>query len=257
MLRLVINLDRSVDRWQRMDAQFHSLGIPAQRVVGIDAETRDLPLKKISPLGSPEKYFFPRQVSRGEFACYLSHIKCWEALLASNEQWAVIFEDDGLLSRRIKDFILSSDWIPPNIHIIQLHTHYKEWKCRVLPKDFADSKNFHLYNVIDPSYGACCYLIDRKAAQVALDLSQSIAAPVDEFLFNFKSRFTQQFPVMRLNPACVLHNNCAQSVLGVDRYSPKRGYSIRNHLSPKRLYLSAQKKILKHLFCVDVVFTWE
>ena len=258
MLRLVINLDRSLDRWQCMGSQFRKFGIPVQRISAVDAKKENLPLKKIAPLGAPEKYFFPRELSQGEVACYLSHIKCWETLLSSNEQWAVIFEDDALLSERARNFVLSEDWIPLTIHIAQLHTYFKQWRCRTLPKYIPlEEKSSALYNVIEPCYGTCCYIIDREAAKTALELSQRLAAPIDEFLFNYKSPFTQKFPAMRLNPACVFHNDSGHSTLGEKRFSHKTAYSLRNHLSLKRLYWSAKKNFLKKLFCVDTVFTWK
>ena len=257
MLHLVINLDRSPDRWECINSQFQSINVDVQRISAFDAKNEKIPLEKIAPLDSPEKYFFPRQLTPNEIGCYLSHIKCWEALLASEEQWAVVLEDDALLSAHAKDFILSAAWVPPDIHIVQLQTYLKQWKCRTLPKRIDVIGNAHLYNVIEPSFGTCCYMVDREAAKVALDLSKFLAGPVDEFLFNFKSPFTQRFPTIRLNPACVLHNDNVQSTLGESRFSKKQKFSLRNHLSPKRLYLSTKKNLLKRFFCVNTVFTWE
>ena len=258
MLRLIINLDRSIDRWQRMESQFQTLGISSfQRISAIDAKKDELPMDCVAPLGSPKKYFVPRELTRGEVACYLSHIKCWKTLLNSDEHWAVIFEDDIQLSERSKNFILSESWIPPSIHIAQLHTFFELWHCRTFPKYLPLEDGSFLHNVIEPSYGSCCYLIDRKAAKTALDLSQQLAAPLDEFLFNFKSPFTQKFPAMRLNPACVLHNDNGHSTIGEKRFSHKQAYSLRNRLSLKRLYWRVKKKFLEKFVCVDTVFTWK
>ncbi len=257
MLRLIINLDRSIDRWQCMESQFQALGISYQRIPAIDAKNDELPMDCVAPLGSPEKYLTPRELTRGEVACYLSHIKCWKTLLNSDEQRAVIFEDDIELSERSKNFILSESWIPPSIHIAQLHTRREQWCCRTLPKYLPLEDGSFLHNVIESSCGCCCYLIDRKAAKVALDLSQQLAAPVDVLLFNFKSPFAQKFPAMRLNPACALHNDRGHSTIGGKRFSDKQAYSLRNRFSLKRFYWGVRKKFLEKFICVDTVFTWK
>ncbi len=256
MLRLVINLNSAKTRWKNIQSQLKTLDITAQRLPAIDAKKDALPLNKVAPLGHPAKYFFPRELTTGEIACYLSHMKCWETLLESDEQWAAILEDDALLSTRAKNFLESTQWIPPNIHILQLHTFEKRWLCRTA-KTIPLTNGSTLYNVITQSYGACCYLIDRQAAKEALALSRLLAAPVDEFLFNFKSPFTKRYPTMRINPCCVYHNTHATSIIGHDRFSHKNAYSLRNHLSLKRLYLSTKKNFIKKFFCVDTVFTWE
>ncbi len=257
MLRFVINLNRAQERWKNIHSQLENLNIDATRIAAIDAKTDTLPLDRVAPLGHPAKHFFPRKLTKGEIGCYLSHMLCWEALLNSNEEWAAILEDDALLSPRASFFLMSPKWIPSNIHILQLHTYEKMWRCRTMPKHIPLSDGSAIYNVIEPSFGTCCYLIDRKAAKEALVLSSLIASPIDEFLFNFKSPFVQQFPAMRINPCCVFHNDANLSTVGEKRFSRKEPYSLRNHLSLKRLCLSTKKNFIKNFCCVDTVFTWE
>ncbi len=257
MLRFVINLNRSKSRWKNIQLQSEKLDLDIQRIEAIDAKEGILPQDKVAPLGHAAKYFFPRKLSKAEVACYLSHMKCWKALLGSENQWAAILEDDALLSPRAKTFLESEEWIPADIHILQIHTFEKRWKCRTTRKVIPLADGSSLYNVIKPSFGACCYLIDKQAAEKALELSSLLAAPIDEFLFDYKSPFTQLYPTVRLNPACVLHNPSMPSVVGGERFSKGQPYSLRNHLSPKRLYLSMKKHFVNRFFCLDTIFTWE
>lgn len=257
MLRFVINLNRSKDRWENIQQQFKKFDLDIQRIEAIDAKESILPQDKVAPLGHSAKYFFPRELTTTETACHLSHRKCWETFLKSDKNWAAILEDDVLLSPRAKAFLESEDWIPSDIHILQLHTFDKYSHCKTTRKKIPLADGSILYNVITTSFGACCYIIDRQAAEKALTLSSLLAAPVDEFLFNFKSPFTQQFPTMRINPCCALHNSSSPSTIGQDRFSRKKTYSLRNLLSPRRLYLSAEKNILSRFFCADTVFTWK
>lgn len=239
-----------------MESQFDSLGVSAFRVSAVDASSQDYS-RYATPLGSPRKYYSPRELSNGEICCYLSHKRCWERLLASEESWAVVFEDDVRLSRRVKKFGFSSDWIPGGIHIIQLHTCQPKWLCRTLPPNILLSGNDALFRVINHSFGSCAYVIDREAAQYALSLSDKLDSPVDEFLFNFKSPFTRKFPAWRLNPTCVMHNDSFVSCVARKVSLREARYSLLNHLSPKRLYLSAKKNFLQRFCCKNTVFTWE
>ncbi len=120
MLRLVINIDQQTNRWESVESQFLSLGLEVQRVSAIDAKKSTIPWNKVAPLGSFEKFYSPIEMSAPEVCCYLSHMKCWELLLSSNEQWAAVFEDDILLSKHSRSYLLSPDWIPEGIHILQL-----------------------------------------------------------------------------------------------------------------------------------------
>ena len=258
MLRLVINLDREITRWKSVEHQFLPLGIAVQRVSAVDAQKQQIPWSQVVPLGSFEKFYSPIEMSAAEVCCYLSHMKCWERLLNSGERWAAIFEDDILLSKRSRNFLLSSNWIPNGIHILQLHTIEKRWSRKTLPRGISVIDGAQVFRVIKPSNGTCGYLIDRDAAKKALELSKKIAAPVDEFLFDFKSPFTAIYPTRGLNPACVLHNNNQfLSTIEDSRKGNKRFVPIWHRLHPTWLFLSAKENIFKKILGVDTSFKWQ
>ena len=51
--------------------------------------------KKICvPLNNWLKMSWPQELTHTELACYLSHMKCWESLINSEENYACILEDD-------------------------------------------------------------------------------------------------------------------------------------------------------------------
>ncbi len=258
MLRLVINVDHQINRWTLVAEQFLSLGLKIQRVPAVDAKRIPIPWNKVAPLGSFEKFYSPIEMSAPEVCCYLSHMRCWELLLSSNEKWAAIFEDDVLLSNRSKTYLLSPNWVPKGIHILQFHTMEKKWSRKTLPRGIPVIDGAQIFQVIKPTVGACGYLIDREAAEKALELSKRIAAPIDEFLFNFKSPFTAIYPARGLNPACVFHNNIqVPSVVEGERKKMRRRVPLWHRIHPTWLFLSAKENVFKRILGVDTVFTWE
>lgn len=94
----VINLENSRDRLSNVEEQCADVDSPLTVVRAIDGRNQDFSLHQYTDLFSVEKR---SQVSRQltTFACYLSHAKCWETLLKSNETHALIIEDDICLHR--------------------------------------------------------------------------------------------------------------------------------------------------------------
>lgn len=201
MLRLVINLKRSVNRWNAMETQLNQLAIQAERVDAVDG-------RLLLPEEIAEKtrlhYKLGRKMAPGEVGCFLSHRKCWEALLQSNEKYALVMEDDLLLSERSSKFMQSDLWIPEECHLIQLFVFRKQksFLCEKKELDLGDGDK--LWRPIFPTpVGAQAYIISREAAELALQHSQVMQLPSDEFLF-VESPVADRFPCYRLNHAVVM-----------------------------------------------------
>ncbi len=91
MKAYVINLDSRSDRWADVIAQSSLLGLEIQRVSAITSET-----VVVSPF-----------VTRVIAATWQSHQKAMQSFLESNEEYALIMEDD---------FVLSNRWKPELLH---------------------------------------------------------------------------------------------------------------------------------------------
>ena len=116
MLRFLINLKDSKERLSRMQDILGRLDIDFERIEAVNGKAMD-PAKVLEiqyPLN--DLYYrtrFTRLLSPGEVGCYLSHIACWKRLVNSNEQWALIMEDDIIVSSLAGQYMKSCDWIPP------------------------------------------------------------------------------------------------------------------------------------------------
>lgn len=205
MLRFVINLDRSVERWAHMRKTLDKFGweLEVERISAVDG--RKLPSDQLALLQVLDKCLCPRDLTPSEIGCFLSHRKCWKRLVESDQEWALIMEDDIHFSDSALGYLSSSEWIPKGIHLVQLFIHKDPWKARVSKKEFHLPDGRRLLRPIKPTAtGTQAYFISRDAALKALDMSSKLMAPVDEFLFNPLSKFSGLFTVYRLNPAVVI-----------------------------------------------------
>lgn len=201
MLRLVVNLNRSPERWKAIKAQLDCLQIPVERLEAVDGKL--LSEEEVEKLTSSVHFSMGRELGRGEIGCFLSHRKCWKRLLDSDEKYALVMEDDLILSDRSPKFMLSDDWIPDACDLIQLFISPNRKKYVCCHKGCGLVTGDQLWIPVSPTpIGTLAYIISREAAKVALEESQTFNLPVDEFLF-VRSLVAERFPCYRLNHAVV------------------------------------------------------
>lgn len=210
MLRLVINLDESLERYDSMKSKLSTFDLTFERVSAIngqtlDAKTVDYFAKQFS---FSRQILCPRKLSKGEIGCFLSHRTCWDKLCQSNENFALIMEDDIQFSNRSFPYLKDDSWIPKYVDLIQLSTltplpHESKIGAK-LELDSGDS----LIRPLSPiPYGTQAYIISKQAAQFAIQITKNlIPAPVDDFLFNPFSAFSLRYPLFKLNPSIVTHD---------------------------------------------------
>ena len=85
---MVINMDRSVKRLQRMQQRFIELGLPMfERIPGVEYNPQHTyPVKRLT------KYLL-----EADYGCILAHYNAWQAVVNGTHDWVVILEDDTKL----------------------------------------------------------------------------------------------------------------------------------------------------------------
>ena len=92
----VINLDRSPERLSNISAQCKKYNIDFVRIPAFDGSTLDL--EKLAD-DTACRFEMGRSIQPGEVGCFLSHKKALDAFLSSEDEFAVILEDDAILSK--------------------------------------------------------------------------------------------------------------------------------------------------------------
>ena len=83
---LVINLDRSAVRMVEIERQFAGMAVRPRRLSATDGA--------LVPLAAARRLAGRDVVPPGTLGCFMSHVAAWEALLAGEEECALVIEDD-------------------------------------------------------------------------------------------------------------------------------------------------------------------
>lgn len=218
MLKLLINLDRSTDRLNRMKDQLNKLGIEYSRIDALDgSKLSDNQISQITyPLSHYEsKFRFTRELTRGEIGCFLSHRKCWLELVHSNHRFALIMEDDIKISSAAAPYLCSASWLPTDVDICQLSCLRNYLKGKIRPRIIEIDSNIKLVAPLSPPpLGTQCYIISKRAAKLAISLSEKLPAPVDDFLFTLWFDLANKFTIWRTSPTLVIPQQEVESEIG-------------------------------------------
>ena len=184
-----INLARRTDRREFMEGQFDALGIEAVRVDAITPASM--------PAALPDRH---NRHSPVELACNLSHQSIWAAFLAGTAPAAVVFEDDGRLSRRLPALLAAlADGLPDGIDLLKLET------CghgtRLSQRREVRIGAFEARRLVGSHFGTCGYVISRKAAELALADAALNDALIDEYLFTRNGPMIYRARVYQVAPA--------------------------------------------------------
>ena len=194
-----INLDKSVGRRAAMEKQLARAGLPFERFSAVDgnAQAADFFDKHYSASENAKMYFAP--LTKSEIACYVSHLKVCEKILAENLDYAVVLEDDVILSdsfRFVPQILESIE----NWNYIKLIAPFKKRKilstnpvafeihatCNVNLLRTAKSQNdktapisFELVQWRKPPAGTQAYAITKDGAKEFLAKRSRFFRPID------------------------------------------------------------------------------
>lgn len=168
-IAIVISLPRESARRAHARRLLEALPVPGLLLDAVDG--RDL---VGSALASGDERLSPRYpfaLNQAEIGCFLSHRLAWQALLDSEADQALIFEDDALLGPQFRESLDRLLAQPGAWSYVQLHSHRPPAKgapflgCRRLPQVEMVGQ-----------------VVRRRAARALLAASQRFDRPVDSFL---------------------------------------------------------------------------
>jgi GR25 family glycosyltransferase involved in LPS biosynthesis len=192
-----INLASRPDRRQFMQEQFARLGIVAERV---DAATiADVGEDRMAPHIDPRN---PWAMARVEVACVMSHEKAWRAMLDTGQDYAVILEDDAVMSDGMKAFLDPdfSNGLRPEL--VKLETVGERVRLghtvrRVAPR-------FGVHQLLASHMGAGAYIISASMARRALADPRLLRMSVDRYLFTRDGPIIPHRRLYQVDPAPVV-----------------------------------------------------
>jgi len=223
----VINLDRSADRLAVVQAEFARIGIPFERVAGIDAAAG-------APISVP-------RLTEAEVCCFLSHRQCWDAIAYGPDQYGAVFEDDVVFSDDAGAALADDSWIPHDADVVKLETFFNRVR---LGRPVSAVAGYSVRRLLGQHLGACGYILSKQAAARLLRETESFTVPVDVALFSPTQMTTARSTIYQMVPAL-----CLQALFVPERKTPAT--LIQFALPPQR-----EKRVIDRLRVEAIRAIW-
>lgn len=227
----VINLDKDRERLQRIAEQLAATGLDWTRQSAVLG--RALPPEQQDRLLDRERFRRRRGMdpALGELGCYLSHVEVLRAFLASPHRFALVLEDDALLT-------------PALVPVLQgLVDHAERWDMVKLsrvhsgtPRQYLDVAPGHALAVmLSRCTGSSAYLVNRRAAQAYVEGLLPMSLPYNHV---FDQGWTFGLKVRMVTPPPCVHDEDIATTITLDgrrkfpwwRRFSAYGYRLRNEL---------------------------
>ncbi len=186
----LVNLDRHPERLSYMRGVLHDLGLDFERISAVD--WRQLP-GEIAPEGG--------RVTAGEIACAQSHFRCWQRLLATGDEQALILEDDVLISPLLRPVLAEADGFPRDAHLIRFET--RRYDVELANHGHDVGRMLKLQRIYSAHPGTAGYVITRRGA-VHLLAQRWPELAVDDAIFEPKSPLFRHLVIYQANPGLVI-----------------------------------------------------
>lgn len=160
-----------------LESQLGALGLAPIRINGFDG--RIMQREAINRLADVEAgtWLYGYRLSATQVGCALSHREAYGKFLQSAVDWALICEDDACPN---EDFTLAVDWILnhrfTNPVVIQLYTAGRVLAGR---ERLRIRRGICLQRLVTHSPGTVAYMINRSAAQIALNHATKVGSRAD------------------------------------------------------------------------------
>ncbi|MBT9287914.1 glycosyltransferase family 25 protein [Prosthecodimorpha staleyi] len=203
----VINLRSRVDRAERIGRVFGGLGIAFRRIDAIPVtEVSDELSRTWVPPGRD------RPLAVAHVACFLSHMRAWQAIADGSDRYGAVFEDDVILAPDIAAFLGVEDWIPAGADVVKLET--KETPEARIDRRASGALGRHkVHRLRGKHLGAAGYVLSREMALRLLqrDLPKY---PVDRVLFHETEGLLSHWNIHQVVPGLCIQGSVLARIEG-------------------------------------------
>jgi glycosyl transferase family 25 len=177
LITYVINLDRATDRLQRISAQLEKLSIAFERLPAVDARALTPEQQKALNIEQFRRKHGMEPVL-GELGCYLSHYILMQRFLDSTAEFALVLEDDALISERLPVALHGLMANAERWDMVKLSSIHSGTPQRVLEV----APGMHLAVMLSRCTASSAYIVNRKAASAYLQGLLPMSLPVDHVI---------------------------------------------------------------------------
>lgn len=182
----VINLKDATDRRKNVLAELSKYPFIDYELVEA-ANGRTMLQEDIDRQFDCRRFFlrYGRDVMPGEIGCTLSHRECYRKLLSSEEEQALILEDDVRFLAEVKlvkeliGTITGQMTAKPCVVTLTRHRYYYSWSEHPVGGGYSLCR-------VREAWGTCAYLVNRKAAAALLQIGKPYFVADDFVIMNNK-----------------------------------------------------------------------
>ena len=195
-----INLARRTDRRAFMEAQFERLGLTATRIEAVTPG--DLAPPELASYADARR---PYWLSPAALSCTSSHLRAMSALLASDAPYALILEDDAVLSSGLPAFLAAFDSDPPTLDVLRIETSLK-W-LRTKPEG-APLAGVKVTRFVGWEGGAAAYIVTRRGAEIITASPRTRTRFFDLVFFHSSGPLASALIVRQTDPGLAIQTQC-------------------------------------------------
>lgn len=195
-----INLARRTDRRAVMEARLSGLGLEHERVEALTPA--DITPEQRDRYCDPIAY---RWQSEGELACSLSHAQALRQFLTTGADWALILEDDVVLSPSLPALLAAIEAAEPKIDILRLETD--DGRVRIGPEPIGQLGQHKLFRLYSAGGGAAAYIVNRHAAQYIANGDDILISQTDQALFDPDLPISRKLVIRQVEPALAIQED--------------------------------------------------
>ncbi|MEQ1900853.1 MAG: glycosyltransferase family 25 protein [Devosia sp.] len=193
-----INLARRTDRRAFMDEQFSRLGLDAIRIEAVTpAELTDAQRAQILRMESGVR-------ETGGYCVSLSHLAAMRAFLATGDDFALILEDDAVLSPSLPRFIAAFQAAAPHLDLLRIETSGRRIRLKSASPKIGGHSICRAYSW---EAGRAGYIVSRSGAAEMLAAPEMLRKPHDESMFDPYEPLPRRLIVRQLDPALCIQEH--------------------------------------------------
>ena len=199
VIAYLINLKRAKDRFVSAKEAFDKIGINFNLEIAVDGKDILLPHKDYAEL----KYnlLHGKKTNLGELGCYFSHLNVLKKFLKTEENFALVCEDDIEFNENIVEIINGALESRISFDLLRLSGGSDRKKEKGMPLKLEKIYNgFFLSLNFGFKPGTGCYLINKKAAKKIVEGINKMSLPIDhamdrDWVLNIRSLSISPSPV--------------------------------------------------------------
>jgi len=139
-------------------------------------------------------------------ACTLSHIRAWNEIAKQKNKFAVVLEDDVLLTKNFMRSINLIEKLIFNLNFDLIKIESSGIKTICLGRSIINSKQIEICKFYNSQLGAAGYIISASFIKKIINKKALYADAIDTLFFSPKSNFLNKYKIYQTVPALVIQS---------------------------------------------------